>query len=141
MNGVTSRGRRQRVCERAREREGAREWTERERGEAGIEALCFCSALYRPCLVPIHHLSGISQGVMRNVHSCERTRKRERKWKNPFAPDVDTTARIPDHERKNDPEIAKEKRSLVNGFSARLPNKKHHTVLSCGRDHNIFYMF
>lgn len=28
-------------------------------------------------LVPIHHLSGISQGVMRNVHSCENKKKRE----------------------------------------------------------------
>ncbi|KAF4102385.1 hypothetical protein G5714_017185 [Onychostoma macrolepis] len=47
---VTSRGWRQRVCESVSSRR--------------------CSVVLL-CLVPIHHLSGISQGVMRNVHSCE----------------------------------------------------------------------
>lgn len=47
---MTSRGWRQRVCESVSSRR--------------------CSVVLL-CLVPIHHLSGISQGVMRNVHSCE----------------------------------------------------------------------
>ncbi|KAL1258244.1 hypothetical protein QQF64_011488 [Cirrhinus molitorella] len=47
---VTSRGWRQRVCESVSSRR------------------CSVALL---CLVPIHHLSGISQGVMRNVHSSQ----------------------------------------------------------------------
>ncbi|MGH0130649.1 UNVERIFIED_CONTAM: hypothetical protein FKN15_063115 [Acipenser sinensis] len=47
------------------------------RQELELAAL-FSAAAY---LVPIHHLSGISQGVMRNVHSCENKSKRKEKGK------------------------------------------------------------
>lgn len=60
-----------------------------------------CSAL--PSRVPIHHLSGISQGAVRNVHSCENKKKRkkagwgaiEKKQQNPISPDVDRILKSP----------------------------------------------